>query len=136
MVGLNAAPVTGVDDLRTLAAPVPVPAAVFSVRREAATLEVTMGEGREVPVPGEAGSGGIVWESPPQGFLVEAVQPGSRAAAAGLRPGDRVMRLGTNEPRALDQVRRTLDARTGPAIFVGFERAGRRRGALVTREAR
>ncbi|HUU34654.1 MAG TPA: PDZ domain-containing protein, partial [Vicinamibacterales bacterium] len=65
-----------------------------------------------------------------------AVVPGSRAAAAGIQSGDRVVRLGQRAPESLEQVRRALDARTGAAIFVEIERAGRRRAALVTRQAR
>lgn len=134
VVGLNGDPVTRIDDLGRLAAALPMPTVVLSIRRASASLEVDVVHGREAPEPVAGGAAGVVWELPPRGFVIDAVQPGSRAATARLQPGDRVIRLDGNEPRTIDQLRRGFDARTG--TFVEFERDGRRRGALLPGEAR
>ncbi len=139
VVGLDGAAVTRVEDLRPLVMPTPVQEAVLSIRRESAALAVTVADGQATPAasaPLAGGSAGVVWASPRPGFLVEAVQSGSPAAAAGLQAGDRVVRLGSREPQDLDQVRRALEVRAGTAIFVEFERDGYRRGTLVSRAAR
>ncbi len=134
VVGLDGAAVTRVDDLEPLTATPPVAEAVFSLRRASAALDVRVGESAATPAPPDAGTAGVVWEAPRRGFLVEAVRPGSRAAAAGIESGDRVIRIGNDEPKTLDQVRRALVGRT--AVFVELERAGRRRGVLVAPEVR
>jgi membrane-associated protease RseP (regulator of RpoE activity) len=117
-------------------APVVLPSVVFAIRRESAVLEIAVASDQIAPAPVETGTSGIVWESPQPGFRVSVVRPGSHAAAAGIQAGDRVMRLGQVLPTTLDQARRALDARAESAVFVEVERAGRRRGALVPRDAR
>lgn len=135
VVGLDGRPVTRLDDMRGLAGPAPVTSVVFSIQRASKSLDVSVPGGSAAPDT-RAGASGIDWQPSPSGFLIAAVQPGSRAAAAGLRAGDRVLRVGQREPRGLEQVRRALDARAGSAVFVEFERDGHRRGIVLAGEAR
>lgn len=74
---------------------------------------------------------GIVWESPPAGHSIVSVQPDSPAAVAGIRAGDRLLRLDHAAPRSLAHMRRSLSRRNGKPTFVELERAGRRWGVLL-----
>jgi membrane-associated protease RseP (regulator of RpoE activity) len=58
---------------------------------------------------------------------------GSPAAAAGLRAGDRLLRVGTRDITSASVARRLLDQRrTGPT-FIVFERDSVVRGVLLGR---
>ena len=78
---------------------------------------------------------GIVVGEPvaPRGVVVSTVRTGSAAAAAGLRAGDRLVRVGTRDVTSATVARRLLDQRrTGPT-FIVFERDSVVRGALLGR---
>ena len=65
------------------------------------------------------------------GYLIASVQVGSRAAEAGVLPGDRLIRVDHTEPASLDEVRAVLaDDRSEPA-FIELVREGRTRGVLL-----
>ncbi len=102
-------------------------------RRGPETVTVALlarGLDTRVDAPREA-SAGLVWEQPPGGFPIASVLPGSRAADAGIEPGDRLIRLDHQVPDSLDEVRQVLtDDRLAPA-FIELARAGRYRGVLL-----
>jgi S1-C subfamily serine protease len=76
-------------------------------------------------------SAGLVWDQPADGFLVASVVPGSRAAEAGIVPGDRLVRVDHGEPASFEDVEAVLaDERVEPA-FVELARNGRVRGVLL-----
>lgn len=132
IVALNGEVVAAPDDLQPLVAPTEREPPVLSVRRDVARLEITIRGDADTTAPetDRQTTAGLVWESPQKGYRIDAVLPGSRAAAAGIRPGDRLLRIGRTEPRSMDQVRRLLT--TGrTAAFVEIERDGRRRGTLL-----
>lgn len=132
IVALNGNIVASADDLQPLVAQTEREPPVLSVRRDAARLEITLAVDASATAreTDRQTTEGLVWESPQKGYRIDAVLPGSRAAAAGIRPGDRLLRIGRAEPRSLDQMRRLLT--TGrTAAFVEIERDGRRRGTLL-----
>ncbi len=82
----------------------------------------------DVPPPGGFG---LVLEQPAQGYLIATVVPGSRAAEAGIRPGDRLIRVDHLEPGSFDEVQAVLaDDRREP-VFIELARDGRTRGVLL-----
>ena len=65
--------------------------------------------------------------------VIGTVRKGSAAAAAGLRAGDRLARVGTRDVTSTTVARRRLDQRrTGPT-FIVFERDPVVRGVLLAR---
>jgi serine protease Do len=79
---------------------------------------------------------GIVFEAPrsPVGLSIATVRPGSFAAAAGLRAGDRLLLVDGQVATSLSQTRRMLNGvrRTSPS-FIVFERDSVQRGVLIPR---
>jgi S1-C subfamily serine protease len=72
--------------------------------------------------------------TPPRGVPVAAVAPGSPAASAGLRAGDRLLRVGAAAVRTPADARRLLSAAGAPGAaptFVVFERDSVERGVLL-----
>lgn len=68
--------------------------------------------------------------------VVERVDPGSPAALAGIRPGDRVVRIGElSTPTATRVVRAVLDARPGQTLDVWVQRDGQVHQLPVRMEA-
>jgi PDZ domain len=63
------------------------------------------------------------------GITLGTVEPGSRAARAGLQSGDRVLRIGVIRRPTPEAVSRALAA--GPPTFLVYERGGRRRGVML-----
>ena len=72
------------------------------------------------------GQGGL--EPAAAGLVIGSVSPGSRGEAAGLRAGDRIVRVDDREPRNKADLRRALARRP---IFVELERGARRLGMLL-----
>jgi S1-C subfamily serine protease len=68
--------------------------------------------------------------SAPRGVPIAAVRAGSAAAAAGLRAGDRLLRVDGTPVASAADARRLLDGRTPPRIIV-FERDSVERGVLL-----
>lgn len=130
VVGLDGAPVTRLEDLRPLTGAAPEAPVILSIQRASTVREVTVA-GPSAGADGGESESGITWQTPPPGLVISAVQPGSRAAAAGLRAGDRVLRVGQREPRSPEQLRRALEDGPGRAAFVEFERGGRLRGVVL-----
>ena len=77
------------------------------------------------------GAAGLVWQPPATGLTVDSVAADSRAADAGIRAGDRLLRIDGIEIVDADQVRDVLAPDRGTAAFVELERAGRRFGLLL-----
>ena len=135
VIALEGEPVTGPDDLQALVGSAPAPTVRLSVQRGSQALAIEM--------PGDGGAGRepgvedvITAEPPPAAVRIEALAPDGPLAVAGLRVGDRVVRVGGRDRVSAEQIRRTLQATDGPPVFVEYERDGHRRGALVVRKAR
>ena len=74
---------------------------------------------------------GIVWERPPAGYRVDGVVAGGPADLAGIRSGDRLVRIDGQEPSEFAQVLDVLSPARESAVFLEIDRAGRRWGVLL-----
>ena len=72
-----------------------------------------------------------MWNPPPAGLTVETVAADSRAADAGIRTGDRLLRIDGIEITAAEDVRNVLAPERETAAFLELERDGRRFGLLL-----
>lgn len=108
----------------------------------AATMTVVRGQARRevrlasdpVAAPADGSDSmpsGLVWAAPTSGYAIRDVLAGSRAAAVGVRAGDRVTRIGFVVPRDAEQARQALENERRRPAFVEFERGRRRWGALL-----
>jgi hypothetical protein len=130
IVGLGEHPVGGHQDLQPLLLPPELAPGLVRARRGPRSVEVDL-TSRPVSEAGvEADDDhGVRLASVAAGFSVGSVAPGSRAEQAGLRDGDRILRVDSREPRSAAELRRTL-ARRRP-MFVELERGQRRLGMLL-----
>jgi serine protease Do len=69
----------------------------------------------------------------PSGVAIVAVRAGSPAATAGLRAGDRLLRIGTRDIRGAVSARRLLDRLARGPTFIVFERDSTQQGVLLRR---
>lgn len=135
LVSLDGAALREVEQLRILDGDAAPDQETFSleVRRGGETVTVTLparGIDTQLDAPPDTGTG-LVWEQSARGYLIASVLPGSLAWAAGIEPGDRVVRVDLQEPATLDAVRQVLaDDRAAPT-FIEFTRDGRSRGVLL-----
>ncbi len=84
-------------------------------------------EGTDVP-PGAAQRLGV-----DKGALIEAVQPGTPAADAGLQPQDVIVRIGTTPVESMDDLIIAIrEADVGDTVSITYLRGGRERSADVT----
>jgi len=68
---------------------------------------------------------------PADGYAVEEVVDGSPAAEAGIRAGDRLLRVDFATPRTAAEAQRALSGRHDPPVFVEVRSGKRRFGALL-----
>jgi hypothetical protein len=130
IVGLGEQPVGSPQDLQPLLLPAELAPGPIRVRRGRRTLEADL---TSRPVAGAARTDdddhGVRLESIAAGFVVGSVVPGSRGEEAGLRNGDRILRVDDREPRSAAELRRML-ARRRP-VFIELARGERRLGMLL-----
>ncbi len=125
-------PVESSEDLSPLLQPPPEPPEL-EVRRGSRTLAIAVPldtSDASTATP-EGPADGLSWDSQTAGFAIEAVRPGSREAAAGIRPGDRLLRIDSAEPRDLPHLRRLLSGKRDEPVFVELQRGDRIVGLLV-----
>jgi hypothetical protein len=129
IVDLGDHPVESPEDLQPLLLPPELGPRLVRARRWGKTVEADLSPpGVERPSPEGGEDHGVGLEPPPRGFTVGSVSPGSCGADAGLRPGDRIVRVGDVEPRNASELRRALDRRP---VLVEVERGPRRLGMLL-----
>ncbi|HEU4648971.1 MAG TPA: PDZ domain-containing protein [Gemmatimonadales bacterium] len=116
-------PVTGLDDLAPLLTP--PPGTALRVRRTSGAVVLALGP--------EAVRSSAVALAPAarksRGLALTQVEPGSRAARAGLRPGDRIVQIGRRPAASADAVHRALA--DSAATLIVYERDSRRLGAVL-----
>ena len=127
---LDATDVTGPADLAPLVSMSDEAAPRLTVQRRGAPVSLVLLT-MTSPAPEPAGPSGLAFESAQPGLGITTVAPGSPAARAGLRPGDRLLRVDQQDVRTADQVRRLLS--TGPAerALIEFARGDRRSAVLL-----
>ena len=129
IVSLDGTPVRALEDLSRLTAMDPPAAPVLEVRWRSVSRQVPL-TSRRGPAEEDARSTGLGWEAEPQGYRIADVPSGSRAAEAGLRTGDRLLRVDRVEPQSLGQVERLLAEASGRPRFLEVRRGARRIGVL------
>jgi serine protease Do len=129
IVGLGEHEVGSPKDLQPLLLPPELGMRLVRARRGRRTVEVDLSADFGSPTALEDGDRGVRLASAPAGFPIGSVFPGSRADEAGLRTGDRIVRVDGVEPRTAAELRRVLARRR--AAFVEVERGGRRLGLLL-----
>ena len=129
---LNEQPVQSSEDLTPLLEPSPEPLEL-EVKRGSRTLTVALSpKAPEASATGpEADGSGLTLASDAVGFPIDSVRQGSREAVAGIRQGDRLLRINFAEPRDLRQLRRLLSSQRGGPLFVELARGDRIVGLLV-----
>jgi RIP metalloprotease RseP len=65
-------------------------------------------------------------------WAIKSVTPGSGAAGAGLRHGDRIVRLGTTDVSSFDDLRAATKRVVGKTVPVAYVRDGKRRSTTIT----
>ena len=129
IVGLGEHQVGAPQDLQPLLLPPELGMRLVRARRGRRTVEADLSGQSGPPAAPEEDDHGLRLASGPAGFPIGSVSPGSRADEAGIRTGDRIVRVDNVEPRSASDLRRVL-ARHRPA-FVELERGGRRLGLLL-----
>jgi S1-C subfamily serine protease len=128
LVSAGGMPVSSETDAADLAkAPTgkPLPVVLLRFGREVKT-EITPDI-----APQASGKAGIVLRSDIEGLEIASVSPGTAAYAAGIRPGDRLLRIGRNTKPDSAALQKTLDDSSTPAFLV-FQRGALRRGVFLT----
>lgn len=128
---VNGQAVTTVSDLAARLADADAKGDV-TIQRGRRRLTVILGATDDAPAPGSAVGAGLVMEKPPPTtYAIGSVLPGSRAAAVGLKPGDRLIRIDQAEPRNVTQVERMINADPLRPAWLELIRDGRRLGVLL-----
>lgn len=104
---------------------------VLTIARGPKRLTTTLIQTPGAVPEAEPGGAGLEIEGPPKTYRIESVRPGSRAARAGIQPGDRLVRIDRAEPRNVDQVKRLIDSDTQRPMWLEVLRDGRQLGVLV-----
>jgi serine protease Do len=128
IVSLGEQDVASPQDLEPLLLPPELQPRQLRVRRGRRTLEVDLSP-RQAQEAVDEETHGVQLEPPPAGFTIGAVSPGSHGDDAGLRAGDRILRIDDREPRSPAELRRALNR--GRPVFVEIERDRRRLGLLL-----
>jgi serine protease Do len=132
IVGLDGSPVTSPGDLQPLLSPAEQAEAALDVWRARKRREVRLlARAFETPRPPDTEAApGLGLLPPPEGFPVGPVAPGGPAAEAGIREGDRLLRVDSRAPGTPAEARRAL-SRTGQPVFVEIRSGARRFGVLL-----
>jgi hypothetical protein len=132
IASLDGQPVVAPEDLQPLLAPGDREEAVVGTWRARQRREVRL-RTKGLPVaPGGADAGsGLRLATSADGFAIDEVTPGSTAAEAGIRPGDRLLRVDFVAPRSAVEARRVLFDRDDRAVFVEVQSGPKRFGALL-----
>ena len=76
-------------------------------------------------------STGLVLSTPPTGFVIDSVTPGSRAERAGIQPGDRLLEVDGRRVRSERELNRIVAASGEKPMPVIVERGERKRSFLL-----
>ncbi len=120
-----------VEDLAPLASGA---RAALGIRRFGKDLEIALGSSPGPPSAArEADSGtGLIWEPLSAGVDIESVVEGSAAAGAGVRAGDRLLRIDGVEPHGPREIERLLGRTPAAPVYLELWRSGRRWGVLLS----
>ena len=133
LIAINAEPIGAPEQLDPLGDAVDVDTLDVAVLRGEEMIPVVLStDASLLAAPDELDvQPGIVWEPGPVGHLIDSVIPDSPADLAGIRAGDRLVRIDSQEPVDLAQAVETLAPDREESVFLEIDRAGRRWGVLL-----
>ncbi len=118
--------IRGPEDLATLTVPSPGSGPTLTLFRAERVRRVA------VPEAGPADSAlGLAFSAVPAGLELAGVIPGSLAERAGLRPGDRIVRVNAVEHPTVAQVLRALGGTDAGPVYLVYQRRNRERGVFL-----
>jgi len=129
LLAINAEPIGTLDQLDALASVINIEPFDVAVKRANALVALVLPPTHETRERMTMSS--IVWERPPTGYRVDDVLATGPADRAGIRPGDRLVRIDGQEPIDLTHVLDVLSPERENAVFLEIDRAGRRWGVLL-----
>jgi S1-C subfamily serine protease len=117
VVASSGQPVATLEDLRALTADPSVPVEL-QVRRGSKTDTLTLNQTSALEAsPDVAQDAGVRFDAAVLPYRIDRVMPGSRAARAGVRAGDRVVRINYAEPRSRASVERAIRDAAAPILL-------------------
>jgi len=101
---------------------------VFGVEREGARIEIPVTPDRHTVTDTNSNKHevGRIGVTPFSAAVVDQVQPKSAAAAAGMRPGDRIVSVARTPVRSFEEMALVIQAHPGETVALGIVRDGRR----------
>ena len=128
LIAINDQPITSPDQLEPLAEATRLETFDVLVYRGEDLVRIQLpGDPSVFETSGDATSAaGLMGKAPPVGQVIDTVVPESRADVAGIRAGDRLLRIDALEAEDVDQVRNVLSPDRETPVFVELERDGRR----------
>jgi len=103
----------------------------FTRGRRARTVSLALGVAEPSAQPSPGPALGLGWGAPLPGQPVESVLAGSLADQAGIREGDRLVRLDQVPVSSPREVRRVLSRRNGKPVYLELARGHKRWGVLL-----
>lgn len=130
---LEETPVNAIDDLARLVLPVAYPRFTLYVRRGAkvAPLGLEACDSDSPPVLLKPDQPGILFASPPEGYPIESIAPGSPAERAALAPGDRILSVNGRRHRNVAEIEQALSSNGSRPAFLVVQRGQRKLGVVL-----
>ena len=130
---LDGEPVRHEDDLASLLDPKTSAARELSIRRGSRTriLPLEANGKPNADAAADARSAGLVFSTPPAGFVIDSVTRGSRAERAGIQPGDRLLEANGQRVRSERELNRIVAASGEEPLPVIVERGDRKRSVVL-----
>lgn len=132
IVSVDGAAVESPGDAQELVLPAARVLHDVGVRRGRRTLDIELpAQSAVAPPRAEEGHTGALLAPGPQGFPIGMVMEGSAAFRAGIRAGDRLLRVGQTRIRTEAQARRALENGSGKPRYVVLARGAKRWGTVL-----
>ena len=133
LLAINAEPIGTLDQLQPLGNTVDLERLDVAVRRAETVVTLVLPTQRTIRAEtyGHETLSGIVWERPTVGYRINGVVADGPADVAGIRSGDRLVRIDGQELSDFTQVLDVLSPERENAVFLEVDRTGRRWGVLL-----
>lgn len=133
LLAINAEPIGTLDQLQPLGNTVDLERLDVAVTRAETVVTLVLPTQRTIRAEtyGHETLSGIVWERPTVGYRINGVVADGPADVAGIRSGDRLVRIDGQELSDFTQVLDVLSPERENAVFLEVDRTGRRWGVLL-----